>query len=170
MTPISTQVYQLWHEATVHAFPRDCSHYCAKLCLFCFLWPCGPTRAMAPSFTRFLDHTKRRTTVGRTPLDEWSARRRDLYLTTHNTHTRQISMPTVGFEPKISVGERPQTYALDRAATETGTKLCGWYYYHFPRQQFTTKHVTVFLIDRLRSLALQCCVWHRLHWCWHLNM
>jgi hypothetical protein len=26
----------------------------------------------------------------------------------------------VGFEPKISVGKRPQTYALDRAATETG--------------------------------------------------
>ena len=31
------------------------------------------------------NHTQRRTTVGRTPLDEWSARRRDLYLTTHNT-------------------------------------------------------------------------------------
>ena len=29
-------------------------------------------------------------------------------------------MPPVGFEPKISAGERPQTYALDRAATETG--------------------------------------------------
>ena len=40
------------------------------------------------SFTRFLYHTQRRTTVGRTPLDEWSARRRDLYLTTHNTHNR----------------------------------------------------------------------------------
>ena len=26
-------------------------------------------------------------------------------------------MPPVGFEPTISVGERPQTYALDRAAT-----------------------------------------------------
>ena len=26
--------------------------------------------AMAFSFTRFLDHTQRRTTVGRTPLDE----------------------------------------------------------------------------------------------------
>jgi hypothetical protein len=26
----------------------------------------------------------------------------------------------VGFEPTISAGERPQTYALDRAATETG--------------------------------------------------
>ena len=44
----------------------------------------------------FLDHTQRRTTVGRTPLDEWSARRRVLYLTTHDTHNRQISMPPVG--------------------------------------------------------------------------
>jgi hypothetical protein len=34
-------------------------------------------------FLMFLDHTQRRTTVGRTPLGEWSARRRDLYLTTH---------------------------------------------------------------------------------------
>ena len=44
----------------------------------------------------FLDHTRRRTTVGRTPLDKWSARRRDLYLTTHNTHNRQTSMPPGG--------------------------------------------------------------------------
>jgi len=29
-------------------------------------------------------------------------------------------MPPVGFEPTISVGERPQTYASDRAATEIG--------------------------------------------------
>ena len=29
-------------------------------------------------------------------------------------------MPPVGLEPKISAGERPQTYALDRAATGTG--------------------------------------------------
>ena len=43
---------------------------------------------MASSFTRFLDHTQRSTTVGRTPLDEWSVRLRDLYLTTHNTHNR----------------------------------------------------------------------------------
>ena len=79
-----------------------------------------PTRVMASSFLRFLDHTQRRTTVGRTPLDEWSARRRDLYLTAHNTHNRQTSMSPVGFEPTISAGERPQTYALDRAATGTG--------------------------------------------------
>jgi hypothetical protein len=29
-------------------------------------------------------------------------------------------MPPVGFEPTISAGERPQTYALDRATTGTG--------------------------------------------------
>ena len=28
--------------------------------------------------------------------------------------------PPVGTEPTISTGERPQTYALDRAATGTG--------------------------------------------------
>jgi hypothetical protein len=33
-------------------------------------------------FLMFLDHTQRRSTFGRTPLDERSARRRDLYLTT----------------------------------------------------------------------------------------
>ena len=32
-------------------------------------------------------------------------------------------MPWVGFEPTISAGERPKTYALDRAATETGVGL-----------------------------------------------
>ena len=67
-------------------------------------------------------HT-RRTTVGRTPLDNWSARRRDLYLTTHNTN-RKASMFPVGFEPTISAGERPQTNALDRAATGNGS--CVW--------------------------------------------
>jgi len=39
---------------------------------------------------RFLDHIQRRATVGRTPLNEWSVRRRDLYLTTHNTHNTNI--------------------------------------------------------------------------------
>jgi len=33
-------------------------------------------------------------------------------------------MPLVGLEPTISAGERPQTYALDRADTETGSL---WY-------------------------------------------
>ena len=72
---------------------------------------------MASSFLMFLDHTQRRTTVGRTHLDEWSARRRDLYLTTRNNHNRQTSMPPVGFELTISASERQHTCSLDRAVT-----------------------------------------------------
>ena len=58
-------------------------------------------------FLMFLDHTLRRSTVGRTPLDERSARRRDLYLTTHDTHNRQISMSPVGFKPTICLRPLP---------------------------------------------------------------
>ena len=76
------------------------------------------------SFIRFLGHTQRCTTVSKTSLDERSARHRDIYLTAHNTHNIQTSMPPVGFEPTISAGERPQTYALDRAATRTGNDEC----------------------------------------------
>jgi len=83
---------------------------------FSFLWRCGRTRAMASSFLRFIDHTHWRITVGSTSLDEWSARPRDLYLTTHNTQHRQTSIHPAGFEPTIPASERPQTYALDRVA------------------------------------------------------
>ena len=86
--------------------------------IFFFFWhnsfPRPAHLVMAFSFTRFLAHTQRRTTVCRTPLDEWSAGRRDLYLTTHNPNNRQTSMSSLGFED--SVRERPQTYALDRPA------------------------------------------------------
>ena len=63
-----------------------------------------------------LSHS-RRTTLGRTPLDEGSTRRRDLYVTTHNIHNRQTSISPAGFEPAIPVSELPQTHALDRTAT-----------------------------------------------------
>jgi len=55
------------------------------------LWVCilqPSSGAITSSFSRFLDHTQRRSRVGRTPLDEWSVRRRDLYMTTYNTHNR----------------------------------------------------------------------------------
>jgi len=88
--------------------------------------PNSPQWVSMFTFTRFLDQTQRRTTVGKTPLEEWSARRRDLYLKTHNTH-RETSMPEMRFEPTISAGERPQTYALERAATGTGRMMCSEY-------------------------------------------
>ena len=63
-----------------------------NFCLFVF-GPKAPQWARASLFMWFLYQTQRRTTVGRTPLDEWAARRRDLYLTKHNTHNRQTSVP-----------------------------------------------------------------------------
>jgi hypothetical protein len=70
---------------------------------------------------RFHGHTHlRHTTVGRTPLYEEPARSRDLYLTSHDTHKRQTSMPPVGFEPPILVSEKPNIHALDRTATGIG--------------------------------------------------
>jgi len=63
---------------------------------FFFIWQDSPQWSKASSFTRFLDHTQGRTTVRRTPLDEWSACRRDLYLTTHDNHNRQTSVPPGG--------------------------------------------------------------------------
>ena len=74
--------------------------------------------------------TPRHTTLGRTPLDEWSARRTDHYLTTHNTHKRQTSMPPVGFEPTISESERPQTHAWDPAVTGV-SNYCNLSRYNF---------------------------------------
>jgi len=58
---------------------------------------------MAPSITRFLDQTQRRTTFGRTPLDEWSARCRDLWQHT----TLKTATPPAGFEPTIAASEWP---------------------------------------------------------------
>jgi hypothetical protein len=75
--------------------------------------PSGPGPPHCRAFTPTLIHT----TLSRTPLDEWSARRRDLYLTKHNTHKRQTSMLSAGFEPAIPERERPQTHSLHRAAT-----------------------------------------------------
>ena len=55
----------------------------------CF-WRDSPPWVRASSFTRFLDHKQRRSIVGRSPLDEWSACRRH-HLTTHNTQYRQTT-------------------------------------------------------------------------------
>ena len=87
------------------------------------LWRNSPQWARVSSFSRLHDHTQlKHDTLGRTPQDRWSARRTALYLTTHNTHRRQTSMPPAGFEPAIPASERLQTHALDRAATGIGQR------------------------------------------------
>jgi len=55
--------------------------------------------------------TLRHTTPGRTVLDEGSARRRELYLTTHKTHKKK-SHSLAGFEPAVPArrGRRPTSW------------------------------------------------------------
>jgi hypothetical protein len=78
--------------------------------------PSGPMPLMW-GFSITLKHA----TLSRTPLGEWSARRRNLYLTTHSTHERQTSMLPAGFELAIPASKRPQTHVLDCAATGIAT-------------------------------------------------
>ena len=59
-------------------------------------------------------------TLGRTPLEEGSARRRELYVTIHNTQKRGTSMSPAGFERAIPASEQPKTYAWNFAATGIG--------------------------------------------------
>jgi hypothetical protein len=67
----------------------------------------APSGPKPPHYRGFMI-TLRHTTDGRTLLDERPARRRELYLTTHNTHNRQTSMTPARFEPTIPAsGRRP---------------------------------------------------------------
>ena len=59
-------------------------------------------------------------------------RRTDLYVTTHNTHNRQTSMLPVGFEPRFSARERPQT---SQPAGSAFSKL-----QEKPRKQWSSKY------------------------------
>ena len=66
--------------------------------------PSGSRPAHYQGFTITLRHT----TVGRTPLEEWSARRRDIYLT-HNTHKRHPCPRQDSNPPSQQVsGRRPK--------------------------------------------------------------
>ena len=64
-------------------------------------------------------------------------------------------MPPVGFEPAISVDERPQAYALDRAATGTGKS---YYLCHLKCKEYSRIMVlelrVVLLIFRHRASCI----------------
>ena len=66
---------------------------------------CGFSTQSWPPLTVFHDHTSGHPTPGRTPLNERSARRRDIYQTTHNTHMRQTSMFLAEFESALPESE-----------------------------------------------------------------
>jgi hypothetical protein len=76
----------------------------------------GPGSPHYRGFTITLRHTA----LGRAPLDEWPARRRDFYFKKYSTPMRQTSMPPAELEPTIPASERPQIHALHRAVTGIG--------------------------------------------------
>jgi hypothetical protein len=67
--------------------------------------PSGPGHPHCRGFTI----TSRHTTLGRTPLDDGLVRRRELYLTTPNTHKRQTSclLPDSNPQSQQASGRRP---------------------------------------------------------------
>jgi hypothetical protein len=101
-----------------------------------FLWH---NRTRAASLLRYLGRTQTHYT-STTPLDEGSACRRDIWQQSQLSQQTDINSPA-GFEPVIPVSERPQTHALNRAATDIG--LCTFAsinYTNFPRTQRVFVH------------------------------
>jgi len=78
--------------------------------------PSGPE----PLYYRGFTISLRRTTVGRTPLDKWSSRRKELSTWQHTTLSTEKVHPQEGFRPLIPAREKPQTHAFDRAFAGTG--------------------------------------------------
>jgi hypothetical protein len=137
-----TQTYEWWKHFKegrtsvvcmyVRMYPAVCTKYngdgmahlklillvTLSLCFLPLFGAIAPIGARSAPYRGF-EITLKHTTLGRTPLDKWSAQRRDFYLTTHNTHKRNTTMLPAGFEPLIVASERPQIQNLDGAVTGT---------------------------------------------------
>ena len=87
-----SKISQLFSSSCVLSLPCDIFHGAAA--------PSGPGYPQYQVFTNTLRHTTR----GRTPLDEWSARRRNLYLTRHNTQETNIYAPLCDSNPQFQQG------------------------------------------------------------------
>jgi len=97
---------------------------CLNLCFFFFAVALRPNVGHGLLILEVSrSHTQRRTTIGRTRLNELSASRRDPYLTTHDTHNRQTFMPPGGIRTHDLSRRAAADLRLDRAATGTGEPL-----------------------------------------------
>jgi hypothetical protein len=99
--------------------------------------PSGPRSPHCRGFAIILRHT----TVGRTSLDEWSTRRRGLYLTTHNTRSRHTSMPLVK-KRKEEILEELNVEPLNEKLRRYKSKLL--------------RHVTRMNSSRMAKIMLNC--------------
>ena len=92
---------------------------------FIFSWRNSPQWARASSLSRLHDHTQ----THQTPYycSGWviSPIQRPLPDNKQQSQEREIH-PPAGFEPAIPASERPQTHALDRAASGIGLPTNAW--------------------------------------------
>jgi hypothetical protein len=92
--------------------------HCRCRGLLLLLITLGDTHKHASTRARARAHTHTHT-LGSSALDQKSARRRDLYLTTQNIHNRQTDNHVSDrIRARNPPSEQPQTHALDLAATE----------------------------------------------------
>ena len=77
-------------------------------------FPLGSTAPSGPGIPDYWGFifTLINTTLGRSPLDEWPARCRDCYLSAHNTHKRQTSMPQRGLNLQFQQANDRATIAI----------------------------------------------------------
>ena len=126
--------------------PKSVYAYCIIFSCF-FLSRRNRPTGSGPPHCRGLTITLRHTTLGTTPLDEWSAR-------PDNTQHRQTYMHPVWIEPTIQAGEWPQTYALDQYLAVTRHKclarrrpyICLWL-----RKLSNNVHSVVSMISTMRD-------------------
>ena len=119
----------------------------------CFCHGSTPLVDLGLLISRFRDHTPNTlSTLGRTPLNERSARRRDLHLLEHNTHRRQTSMPSAGFDPTNSSKREAAYPRLIPRDTGIDTKMY-------------TKYNTIAGVSRSNCTQVVCCndIKHALH-------
>ena len=103
-------------------------------------------RVLASSVLRFRDHTQWHTTVGRTPLHEWSASRRDLYLT-NTQHPQQTNIPAPG-------GIRTRNPSR-RAAADQRIRPLGHWDRHYSDLRFIIDNTTSLLTLRNMLMVLR---------------
>ena len=89
-------VWSIFRYIYIYFFFRGVTAHRGPGCLYCH------------GFATILRHTS----FSRNPLDEWSARRRDLYLTSNNKRKRMTFMTPAGFETAIPWSELPQASPL----------------------------------------------------------
>jgi hypothetical protein len=121
---------------TSYKMSSNCVFMCMDIHIYIYIsngaaTPSGPGPPHCWGFTITLRHT----TLGRTPLDEWSARRTELYVTKHSTHKRETFVPLRDSNPQSQ-------HTNGRRSTPQKTRPLGsaYIYMYINRSSFVAKY------------------------------